>query len=84
MQNEKPTETIRELAEKHLNDETHTTSDEELRNARIELSDGVPADSGLYEEQNTPVLPPIPGEPQILSDSDVERKPPNPYDVLGG
>lgn len=32
------TETISELAHRHLRDKNHTTTDEELRNARIELS----------------------------------------------
>ena len=32
------TETIRQLARRHLKDKSHTTTDEELRNAKIELS----------------------------------------------
>lgn len=31
-------ETIRQLARRHLTDKSHTTTDEELRNAKIELS----------------------------------------------
>lgn len=31
-------ETITQLAQRHLKDKSHTTTDEELRNAKIELS----------------------------------------------
>lgn len=31
-------ETITQLAQRHLKDKNHTTTDEELRNAKIELS----------------------------------------------
>ena len=31
-------ETIRQLARRHLRDRSHTTTDDELRNAKIELS----------------------------------------------
>lgn len=31
-------ETISELAQRHIKDRNHTTTDEELRNAKIELS----------------------------------------------
>lgn len=31
-------ETIRQLARRHLRDKSHTTTDDELRNAKIELS----------------------------------------------
>lgn len=34
----KGTETITQLAHRHLKDKSHTTTDEELRNAKIELS----------------------------------------------
>ncbi len=52
------TETITELAHRYLKDETHTTSDEELRNAKLELTGNVEEDlENLYEVDHTPVIP---------------------------
>ena len=36
---QEPGETISELVRRHILDKNHTTSDEELRNAKIELSE---------------------------------------------
>lgn len=91
--NETRQETIKELADRHLADEHHTTSDEELRNARIVLDEHVEVDEeNLYEVDHTTVIPPLPGEESDSTseaedddktDKSSHRAVPNPYDVLG-
>ncbi len=84
-------ETISELADRHLHDQNHTTTDEELRNATVEDDTTVPnLEGSLHEVDNTTVIPPLPGEAEDdnVNESDNEDKkdkytPPNPYDVLG-
>lgn len=83
-------ETISELASRHLHDENHTTTDEELRNATVEDDTAVPDLEGdLHEVDNTTVIPPFPGEAEddnvneSDSDDEYQSRPPNPYDVLG-
>ncbi len=52
----KVNETITQLARRHFKDKSHTTTDEELRNAKIELSDIVSIHSGnLYGLKNITV-----------------------------
>jgi hypothetical protein len=52
----KGNETITQLARRHFKDKSHTTTDEELRNAKIELSDIVSVSAGnLYELKNITV-----------------------------
>ncbi len=86
-------ETISELAHRHLRDQNHTTSDEELRNATVELSDDADRPEGnLYEIDNTTVLPSEANDDDdnINDTRDNERKNkddnddniPNPYKVL--
>lgn len=41
----KGNETIKELAHRHAKDKNHTTTDDELRNAKIELSNVVSIDA---------------------------------------
>jgi hypothetical protein len=87
------TETISELAHRHLNDRNHTTTDEEFRNATLELPDHIKDVPGeeLFEVDNTTIIPPLPGEESggeesIENDKDKEgnnNTVPNPYDVLG-
>jgi hypothetical protein len=81
---EKP-ETISELAHRHLKDEKHTTSDEELRNATVEFSeDADTSDQSLFEIDNTTVT----SNTVPTDDASEDRKgndkgtPPNPYTVL--
>ncbi|MBA2762730.1 MAG: hypothetical protein H0U39_12415 [Segetibacter sp.] len=80
-------ETISELAHRHLRDEKHTTTDEELRNATVELSDDVHTqDESLYEVDNTTVIPSSKDELSTnnnvkSSDRDNDSVP-NPYSVL--
>ncbi len=54
-------ETISELARRHLLNENHTTTDEELKNARIEFNDIFDASSvylsPIPNENNNIVLP---------------------------
>jgi hypothetical protein len=81
-------ETISELAHRHMLDENHTTSDEELRNAKLEFTDVPPGDEDderMAEVDNTTVIPPIPGEEKLLpgNEKDEDKDIPNPYDVLG-
>jgi len=82
-------ETISELAHRHMSDNDHETTDEELRNARLELTESSDIDvpnEQLFREDNTTVIPPIPGEEKLMEskkDND-DRGVPNPYDVLGG
>lgn len=87
--------TISELAKRHLADPDHTTTDEEMKNATIELTESVQVDPGnLTEVDNTTVIPPFdfekdPGEKtrEEVKDDEKEKQhkdsPPNPYDVLG-
>ncbi|MDB5190815.1 MAG: hypothetical protein JWQ96_378 [Segetibacter sp.] len=86
----KPTskgETISQLAHRHLADESHVTTDEEFKNARIEFSSPPAQDEeNLFEVDNTTVLPPFPGENSLATeddDKDLKRQSPNPYDLLG-
>ena len=78
-------ETISELAHRHLKDEKHTTSDEELRNATMEFSeDADTSDRSLFEIDNTTVT----GSSTVSNDDtgededDKKDTPPNPYSVL--
>jgi hypothetical protein len=87
-------ETIRELAHRHMLNENHTTTDEELKNARIEFDDNFDTSfkdlSDLYNIDNSTVLPPLPFEKNNgtiddkTSDSNNHEKSfPNSYDILG-
>lgn len=93
-QKDNKSETIRELAHRHLLDQNHTTSDEELKNARIEFNDNYDTSieglSEMSEIDNNTVLPPLPFEKNNhdldnkTSNSNIpEKSVPNPYDVLG-
>jgi len=86
-------ETIRQLAHRHLINQNHTTTDEELRNARIEFSDrfdtSIEDFSKLSDADNDTVLPAMPFEKNVENDNagvlglKNEKEPiPNPYDVL--
>jgi hypothetical protein len=91
------TETITELARRHMIDPNHTSSDAEIRDAKVEFSENVHEDAAmeeLFEEDNKTVFPAFPGEPGVsekLSDDDTDDRdedndrssPPNPYNVLG-
>jgi len=84
-------ETIAELAERHMHNQDHTTTDEEMRNAKVEVDATVPDIEGdLHEVDDTTVIPPLPGEPDDSgvgngadNDDDDNSAPPNPYTVLG-
>ena len=89
-------ETISELARRHMTDENHTTSDAEIRNAKVEFSENVhedPALEELFEVDNETVFPSFSNEedspkkdkdePEHDSDSQAKTSPPNPYNVLG-
>ena len=87
-------ETIRELARRHLLNQNHTTTDEELKNARIEFNDNfdnsVEDLSNLSNVDNNTLLPSLPFEHDseninnMPSDSNTDQKSfPNPYNVLG-
>ncbi len=79
-------ETISDLAHRHLADENHVTTDEEIRNATIEEDEPVEVDEeSLFEVDNTTLFPPLPHEPGVDEEEkkDDKRSLPNPYDVLG-
>lgn len=84
------TETIDQLAHRHLMDEHHTTTDEEIRNATMAPDDvvfDVPGEE-LSEVDNTTVIPPMPGETDDNDSRDRDDEGdkdvlPNPYTVLG-
>lgn len=87
--NEKPL-TISELAKRHFNDPNHTTSDEELRSAQVELTTLPDADrENLHEVNETTVIPPMSFEkdPEEIpaQEDDVKKNKavPNPDQVLG-
>jgi hypothetical protein len=78
-------ETIRELARRHLLNENHVTTDEELKNAKLELDgdvelgddrhDLVDGDSNSSRNSHTSI--------DEVADEEVEKKDiPNPYDIL--
>lgn len=92
-QKENENETISELAHRHVKDETHTTTDEELKNAKVVLSQNVKSDGeNLFEVDNSTVIPPLIKEnDEDVNDEDNdknnendEKSLPNPYDILGG
>lgn len=90
LQEENKNETITELAHRHLTDESHTTTDEELKNAKLVLTENVKADEGnLFEVDNTTIIPPLPGENSDKTDDDEndnkdEKPMSTPFDILGG
>lgn len=75
-------ETISELAHRHLTDENHTTSDEEMKNAKVELSENGKGDEGnMPEGFATPNK--VQEEGNDAEDLKSERSSfPNPYDVV--
>ena len=86
-------ETIRELAHRHMLNKNHTTTDEELKNARIEFSNSYDTSytdlALLSEVDNTTIFPPLNFEKNITlsGNQDQDQKkdktsPPNPYDIL--
>lgn len=84
-------ETITELAQRHLKDQSHTTSDEELRNAKLELTENFEEDAkNLYKVDNTPVSAKLSDETENDGDNNAKDKDkdddkghsPNPYSVL--
>ncbi|HEX8356269.1 MAG TPA: hypothetical protein VF610_02610 [Segetibacter sp.] len=83
-------ETISELAHRHLTDEHHTTTDDELKNAQFELTESVQVDDeNLFEVDNTTVIPPLSVErnntDERNNDDEDNRHTSiaNPYNVLG-
>jgi hypothetical protein len=80
-------ETISELAHRHLRDEKHTTTDEELRNATVELTDSVEQqDTSLFDVDNTTVIPSATNDDlstkEDFKSDDGDGNVPNPYSVL--
>ena len=78
-------ETIKELANKHMNDRNHIVTDDEIRNATVELTDtDTTSTEDLINTRSETLIPPIAGEPGIDESNDDEAPaPPNPYNVLG-
>lgn len=86
---ENKNETITELAHRHAKDEKHTTTNEELKNAKVVLSQNVKADDeNLFDVDNTTVIPPFAMEKKDdkdeKNDKDEKMSAPNPYDILRG
>ncbi len=87
---ENKNETISELAHRHIKDEGHTTTDEELKNAKVVLSQNVKEDKeNLFKVDNTTLIPPLAIEKKENmndeeNDKNQEKSLPNPYDILGG
>lgn len=79
-------ETITELAHRHLMDESHTTSDEELRNAKVEFSEEAETTEGnLFEVDHTTITGETENKETVAEDDDDKDKhndPPNPYTIL--
>src|SRR3954468_21442443 len=85
-------ETISQLAHRHMLNKNHHTTDEELRNAKIEYDgkgeDFLEAVYGLSDADNSTVIPPAPIEKDDNTDDrDADTNnplssPPNPYEVL--
>ena len=87
--NEKKSETISELAQRHLKDENHTTTDEELKNAKIEIDNSGTVDDAvekMFEVDNSTVFPSTEKVDQDVNEEskDGPNNLPNPYNVLGG
>jgi hypothetical protein len=71
-------ETVRELARRHLLNEDHVTTDEELKNAKLELDGEVELSDDRHDIDGA--NPPAP----IIDDKKKDEKDiPNPYDILG-
>lgn len=88
LENQK-SETITELAHRHQNNETHTTTDEELRNARVELSNTDNKEIDGFSRENKSTTPATlaradrESEPeQNEEDDEPENRVPNPYNIL--
>ena len=88
---EKKALTISELAHLHLTDQNHTTTDEELRNAKVELtsSEDIAIDEeNLFEVDNSTVFAALSDESENKKENEDgrhrknESSLPNPYDVL--
>ena len=78
-------ETIDELAHRHMKDQNHVVTDEEIRGAKMNPDAEIDyPDNSLYKADNSTLFPPIPGEPTITEKDEDSTKdtPPNPYDVL--
>lgn len=79
--------TISELAEFHLKNQNHITTDDEIRNAEVEVTGITPdLEGNLSEVNSTTVIPALPGETttEKSEKEDEKDKPhPNAYDVLG-
>ena len=79
-------ETISQLAHRHLTDPNHTTSDEELLYATVELTKSVEPAESLFEIDNTPIFPPSSRELKMFADEEKAQReqspaPPNPYNI---
>lgn len=89
---ENKSETISELAHRHLLDESHTTSDEELRNAKVEFSEEpISTEGDLFEVDNTTVTGNVVSDTsddvtntddENDDNADDNHGSPNPYNVL--
>jgi len=85
-QKENKDKSIEELAHRHMKDESHTTTDEELKNAKVVLTDSVKADEEkLSEVDNTYITTPLTGKngENLIDDND-EKPMYSSYDILGG
>ncbi|HEX8279537.1 MAG TPA: hypothetical protein VF540_12620 [Segetibacter sp.] len=75
-------ETISQLAHRHLKDPNHTTTDEELRYAKVELTGSIePADESFFD--NTPIFPRAATEPRHTDEARKEKRSTatNPYNI---
>ena len=81
-------ETVSELVHRHMKDRTHKTTDEELKNATLDLGeDGSVDDESLFEIDNAPVT--NAADDDTNNHDDVEKNSsnivsplPNPYKIL--
>jgi hypothetical protein len=79
-------ETIRELARRHLLNEHHVTTDEELKNAKLELDGEIELNNDrhdLGDADDTPNRNSGNAADEIVDDKDPYKTDvPNPYDIL--
>jgi hypothetical protein len=78
-------ETIRELARRHLLDENHVTTDEELKNAKLELDGDIELGDDRHDLADGDSKSGRTSHTSIdeVADEEVEKKDiPNPYDIL--
>lgn len=81
-ENKNRPETISELARRHLKDKSHKTTEEELRNATLELPAVADNTNETVDEADNEINKDISVSEDNNVDKEKSKAEPNPYDVL--